>query len=58
FKASKPFASAGAYVNFMTEEEGDRVSSVYGPNYQRLAEIKKKYDPDNVFHNNQNIRPS
>ncbi|MCI0614901.1 FAD-binding oxidoreductase, partial [bacterium] len=33
FKASKPFASAGAYVNFMTEEEGDRVSSVYGPNY-------------------------
>ncbi|HEY7161056.1 MAG TPA: FAD-binding protein, partial [Acidobacteriota bacterium] len=44
FKASQPFASAGAYVNFMTEEEGDRVSSVYGPNYQRLAEIKKKYD--------------
>jgi len=58
FKASKPFASAGAYVNFMTEEEGDRVSSVYGPNYQRLAEIKKKYDPENVFHHNQNIRPS
>ena len=58
FKASKPFASAGAYVNFMTEDEGDRVSSVYGPNYQRLAEIKKKYDPDNVFHYNQNIRPS
>jgi FAD/FMN-containing dehydrogenase len=57
FKASKPFASAGAYVNFMTEDESDRVSSVYGANYQRLAEIKKKYDPDNVFHYNQNIRP-
>ena len=58
FNASKPFASAGAYVNFMTEDEGDRVSSVYGANYQKLAEIKKKYDPDNVFHYNQNIRPS
>jgi FAD/FMN-containing dehydrogenase len=57
FKASAPFASAGAYVNFMTDDEGERVSSVYGPNYQRLAEIKKKYDPDNLFHFNQNIRP-
>jgi FAD/FMN-containing dehydrogenase len=58
FNASRPFASAGAYVNFMTEEEGDRVSSVYGTNYQRLAEIKRKYDPDNLFHFNQNIRPN
>jgi FAD/FMN-containing dehydrogenase len=41
----------------MTEDETDRVSSVYGPNYQRLAEIKKKFDPDNLFHFNQNIRP-
>jgi hypothetical protein len=56
FKASAPFASAGAYVNFMTEEEGDRVSAVYGPNYARLQEVKKKYDPQNVFHLNQNIR--
>ena len=56
FKASAPFASGGAYVNFMTEEEGDRVSAVYGPNYQRLTEIKKKYDPGNLFHFNQNIR--
>ena len=45
-------------VNFMMEEEGDRVSAVYGPNYQRLMEIKKKYDPDNLFHFNQNIRPT
>lgn len=57
FKASTPFASAGAYVNFMTDDESERVSSVYGPNYQRLVEIKKKYDPENVFHYNQNIRP-
>lgn len=58
FKASAPFASAGAYVNFMTEDEGDRVSAVYGPNYERLAEIKKRYDPYNLFHFNQNIRPN
>jgi FAD/FMN-containing dehydrogenase len=57
FKASAPFASGGAYVNFMTEDESDRVSAVYGPNYRRLAEIKKKYDPQNLFHYNQNIRP-
>ena len=56
FKAASPFASAGAYVNFMTEEEGDRVAAVYGGNYQRLSEIKRKYDPNNLFHFNQNIR--
>jgi len=56
FKAASPFASAGAYVNFMTEEEGDRVAAVYGANYQRLSEIKRKYDPNNLFHFNQNIR--
>jgi FAD/FMN-containing dehydrogenase len=44
-------------VNFMTDDESERVSAVYGANYQRLAEIKKKYDPENVFHYNQNIRP-
>jgi FAD/FMN-containing dehydrogenase len=57
-KASAQFASGGAYVNFMTEDEGDRISAVYGPNYQRLVEIKRKYDPDNLFHFNQNIRPN
>lgn len=57
FKASAPFASAGAYINFMTEDEGDRVAAAYGSNYDRLAQIKKKYDPENVFHMNQNIKP-
>jgi len=57
FKASAPYASAGAYVNFMTAEEGDRVASAYGSNYERLREIKRRYDPENVFHFNQNIRP-
>jgi FAD/FMN-containing dehydrogenase len=57
FKASAPYASAGAYVNFMTAEEGDRVVAAYGSNYDRLVRIKKSYDPDNIFHLNQNIKP-
>ncbi len=57
FKASAPYASAGAYVNFMTAEEGDRVASAYGSNYERLVRIKKKYDAENIFHLNQNIKP-
>jgi FAD/FMN-containing dehydrogenase len=57
FEASKPYASSGAYVNFMTEDEGERVTAAYGINYDRLREIKRRYDPDNVFHFNHNIRP-
>ena len=57
FKASAPYASAGVYVNFMTAEEGDRIAAAYGSNYDRLIQIKKKYDPENIFHNNQNIKP-
>jgi FAD/FMN-containing dehydrogenase len=56
FKASAPYASAGAYVNFMTAEESDRVAAAYGSNYDRLVEIKKRYDPQNIFHLNQNIK--
>ena len=56
FKSSAPYASAGAYVNFMTEEEGDRVATAYGANFARLVEIKKKYDPENILHLNQNIK--
>jgi FAD/FMN-containing dehydrogenase len=57
FKASQPYASGGAYVNFMTEEEGGRVEAAYGSNFARLKECKRKFDPDNVFHMNQNIKP-
>jgi FAD/FMN-containing dehydrogenase len=56
FEASAPYASAGAYVNFMTGDEGDRVEAAYGMNYARLKQIKKNYDPENIFHNNQNIK--
>ena len=57
FNASAPYASAGAYVNFMTAEEGERVAVAYGSNYDRLVEIKRRYDPENVFHLNQNVKP-
>jgi len=58
FKASAPFASSGVYVNFLTAEESDRVRAAYGPNYERLAQIKRKYDPENLFRMNQNIKPA
>ncbi|RTZ44422.1 FAD-binding oxidoreductase [Candidimonas sp. SYP-B2681] len=58
FAASAPFASGGVYVNFLTSDETDRVRSAYGANYDRLAQIKRKYDPDNLFHMNQNIAPT
>lgn len=57
FQAARPYASAGAYVNFMTADETERVAAAYGGNYTRLVSIKKQYDPGNVFHANQNIKP-
>lgn len=58
FEASAPFASGGVYVNFLTADEVDRVRTAYGPNYDRLARVKRKYDPDNLFRLNQNIKPA
>ncbi len=56
FGAMRPFATGGVYVNFMPEDEGDRVRAAYGANYERLAALKQRYDPDNRFRLNQNIR--
>lgn len=58
FGALAPHATGGAYVNFMTQDEGDRVRTAYGPNYPRLAALKKRYDPSNVLRVNQNISPA
>ncbi len=58
FKASAPFASSGVYVNFLTADEGDRVRTAYGSNYDRLAQVKHQYDPNNLFRVNQNIEPA
>ena len=59
YDAVHPFSAGGAYVNFLMGDEGEeRVKKTYGGNYERLAKIKKKYDPDNFFRVNQNIKPS
>lgn len=58
FRDTASYATGGVYVNFMPEDEGDRVAAAYGPNYLRLAELKARWDPDNRFRVNQNIKPS
>ena len=58
FDAVHPYSAGGAYVNFMMEEGQERVQASFRDNYARLAQIKRKYDPDNLFRVNQNIRPA
>ena len=58
FKDSAPYATGGVYINFMTEEETDRITAAFGQSYGRLKEVKQKYDPNNLFRMNQNISSS
>jgi FAD/FMN-containing dehydrogenase len=60
WEALHPYSAkgGGGYVNFMMEEGQERVQATYGSNYERLARVKAQYDPDNVFHVNQNIKPA
>ena len=54
----RPWSTGATYVNFQTAEEGDdRVRASYGANYERLVEVKRRYDPENLFRTNRNIRP-
>ncbi len=57
WEAIHPHSAGGAYVNMMMEEGQDRVRASYRDNYERLAQIKRKYDPNNFFRVNQNIKP-
>ncbi|MCR9957039.1 FAD-binding oxidoreductase [Vibrio parahaemolyticus] len=57
FAKTKPYASGGAYINFLTQDEAKRTESAYGPTFARLQEVKKKFDPNNLFRMNQNIKP-
>ena len=56
--ALEPHTSEGGYVNFMAGDDQSRIRANYGPNYDRLAAVKKAYDPTNLFHLNQNIAPA
>lgn len=56
--ALHPYSAGGAYLNFMMEEDPDRVQATYRDNYSRLASVKKRYDPANLFRMNWNIAPA
>ncbi|MBS0640700.1 MAG: BBE domain-containing protein [Proteobacteria bacterium] len=58
WQASRRFSTGGVYVNNLGDEGDERVQDAYGANFRRLIEVKTKYDPDNVFRMNQNIRPA
>jgi FAD/FMN-containing dehydrogenase len=59
FDAMRPFRRRSAYVNYLADDEAsdDRVRAAYGPNYERLRDVKTKYDPGNLFRLNQNVPP-
>ena len=57
YEAVQPHSEVGGYVNFMGADDSGRVRDNYGGNYDRLVEVKRRYDPDNLFHMNQNIVP-
>jgi FAD/FMN-containing dehydrogenase len=57
FRTMAPHAAGGVYVNFLTEDESERIRDAYGPNYERLASLKERLDPDNLFRANMNIKP-
>jgi FAD/FMN-containing dehydrogenase len=59
FAASEPFRADGRWLNyFIDDEDSDALDAAYGPNRRRLAEVKRRYDPENTFHLNQNIAPA
>ncbi len=58
WEALHPYSAGGAYVNMMMDEGQERVRAAYRDNYDRLVAVKNRYDPTNLFHVNQNIRPS
>ena len=58
WKSVRPFSTGGNYLNFQTADEDlERLRATYGANFDRLVEVKEKYDPENVFRSNRNIRP-
>jgi FAD/FMN-containing dehydrogenase len=57
-EALRPYSEGSGYVNFMASEDQDRVEINYSQNYDRLVEIKSRYDPTNLFRLNHNIEPA
>jgi hypothetical protein len=57
YDATAPLSEEGGYINFMAGDDQDRIRTNYRGNYERLVEVKRSFDPDNLFHLNQNIKP-
>jgi len=57
YEATAPYSEPGGYINFMADDDQGRIQDNYRGNYKRLVDVKRAYDPDNVFHHNQNIKP-
>ncbi len=57
YDAIAPYSEEGGYINFMSGDDQGRIKANYKGNYERLVDVKRKYDPDNLFHVNQNIKP-
>ncbi len=57
FAALSEHFSGGRWLNYLGDDQDDAISAAYGPNYERLVEVKRRHDPDNVFHLNHNIVP-
>jgi FAD binding domain-containing protein/berberine-like enzyme len=57
YKALEPHSSKGGYINFMADDDQSRIKENYRGNYDRLVAVKRQYDPTNLFHMNQNIKP-
>ncbi len=57
YSATAPLSESGGYINFMSDDDQSRIKDNYKGNYKRLVDVKRRYDPDNLFHVNQNIKP-
>jgi berberine-like enzyme len=57
YQATAPLSEEGGYINFMSGDDQDRIKANYKGNYDRLVDVKRRYDPGNLFHLNQNIKP-
>jgi FAD/FMN-containing dehydrogenase len=57
YKAISPYSEPGGYINFMQDDDQGKIQDNYRQNYDRLVQVKRAYDPANLFHINQNIAP-
>jgi hypothetical protein len=54
----RPYFADRRYVNYLSDDDGDAAQAAFGPNYERLSQVKRTYDPENILHRNTNVRPA